>query len=124
MARVSVTHHIGDLAADMKSIAARAPKDMHRLTGLNAKRGNRLAKENAKRTAGAHGKHYPDAMTFEPIGLHVWEYGPDSSLPQGDMEFEHGSRNQPPHYDLAKSADVAGPLFARDVSKLPDKWFW
>lgn len=117
-------HHIDDLAADLKGIAKRAPLDMDRLTGLNAKRGNRLAKGYAKVSAGVHGKRYPDAFTIERRSLHVWEYGPDAAMPQGGMSFENGSRNQPPHNDLAKSADVAGVLFARDVSKLPDKWFW
>jgi hypothetical protein len=40
------------------------------------------------------------------------------------MSFEFGSRNQPPHLDLAKSADLAGPMFARDVAKVAARWFW
>ena len=33
----------------------------------------------------------------------------DVAKPQGDMSFERGSRNQPPHLDLNRSADVIGP---------------
>jgi hypothetical protein len=29
-------------------------------------------------------------------------------MPQGGMSFEFGSRNQPPHLDLNRSADIIG----------------
>ena len=51
-------------------------------------------------------------------------YGPDSSLPQGGMSFEEGSRNQPPHNDLANSLDLIRPKFHRDVNELVDGLFW
>jgi len=84
--------------------------------------GTTLAKANAKRTAGDHGKHYPASITSEMhSGLGLFgntisgEYGPDVARPQGGMSFEFGSRNQPPHLDLARSADVVGPSFERSV---------
>jgi hypothetical protein len=40
------------------------------------------------------------------------------------MSFEGGSRNQPPHNDLAKSADIMGPKLELKVNLLPDRWFW
>jgi hypothetical protein len=52
------------------------------------------------------------------------EYGPDAAMPQGGMSFEFGSRNQKPHLDLAKSADVIGPALAQEVRGLADQWFW
>lgn len=70
--------------------------------------------ENARATAGAHGKHYPNSITFETRVLAtslVAEVGPDSSRPQGGMGpgFEFGSRNQPPHLDGNKAVDALGP---------------
>jgi hypothetical protein len=64
--------------------------------------------------------------TFAGFGSTViqGEYGPDIAHPQGGMSFEGGSRNQPPHNDLAKSADLIGPAFQGEVHRLPDKWFW
>lgn len=63
---------------------------------------------NARATSGQHGKHYPNAITSEVHG-DEGEVGPDSGMPQGGMSFEEGSRNQPPHLDGQKAADVVGP---------------
>lgn len=122
--QIKVTHDIDVLAADLAGIATRGKADMARVVRSNAEQGNRIAKANAKRTAGSHGKHYPNAMSAEAITPLTWEYGPDAAKPQGGMSFEFGSRNQPPHLDLNRSADVVGPKFARDAGKLPDRWFW
>lgn len=130
--RVIVTDTIGDLVKDMAAIPPKAARDMMACVRDGARAGNEIAKESAKRTAGAHGKHYHKAFTvsagrgFRGFGAAVYsaEYGPDASKRQGGMSFERGSRNQPPHLDLAKSADVIGPIFAREVSQLPARWFW
>lgn len=122
--RVRVISGIDDLESDMRHIAVESPKDMAEVVRTSAEAGQRYARSFAKRSAGRHGKHYPNSITAEPLGPLAWEYGPDASLPQGGMSFEHGSRNQPPHLDLAKSADIIGPRFARAVAKLPDRWFW
>ncbi len=121
---VRCTHTVGDLANDLVAITRRSTGDMRKVVRDNLAAGNRLARANAKRTAGSHGKHYHRAFSWEMTGLTVGEYGPDASKPQGGMSFEGGSRNQPPHNDLAKSADIQGPLFARDAGKLADEWFW
>lgn len=124
MATIRVIHDIDDLANDCLAVARGARKDMARTVRMNAQQGNKNAKDFARESAGAHGKHYHKAFTAEAITPLLWEYGPDAGMPQGGMSFEYGSRNQPPHLDLAKSADLAGPMFARDVSNLPAKWFW
>lgn len=121
---VRVRHTIDRLERDCTTVPVTAARDMALATRKNAERGNKNAKANARRTSGSHGKHYPNAFTAEAITPLMWEYGPDASRPQGGMSFEFGSRNQPPHLDLAKSADIAGPLFARDVSKAAGSWFW
>lgn len=131
--RISVTHDIGDLSDDMRAIARGAPRDMVGVVKEGLRVGNRVARDNARQTAGQHGKHYYKAFTWEMhrrggffggVSVYSGEYGPDISRPQGGMSFEGGSRNQPPHNDLAKSADLIGPSFAQEVGRLPDKWFW
>jgi hypothetical protein len=128
---VRVVHDIDDLANDLVSIAKRVRPDMRECVSESITEGNKLAKANAKRTAGAHGKHYHRAFSasmHRGYGLFgntiSGEYGPDSSKPQGGMSFERGSRNQPPHNDLAKSADIAGEKLALKVNLRVDGWFW
>lgn len=129
--RVHVTHGIDDLASDLADIATRVKPDMRGVVRDGIRVGADLAKANAKRTAGSHGKRYPSSITSEMhSGLGLFgntisgEYGPDASRPQGGMSFEYGSRNQPPHLDLARSADVVGPSFGRSVRDQIDEWFW
>lgn len=130
--RVSVTSPgVGDLANDLAGIAARVKPDMRGVVRDGIRVGADLARINARRTAGAHGKHYPKAITSElHTGLGLFgntisgEYGPDVSRPQGGMSFEFGSRNQPAHLDLARSADVVGESFVRSVRDQIDGWFW
>lgn len=129
--RVRVTHTLEDFERDQREVATTARKDMRATVRDGLKAGNMVAKDSAKRTAGAHGKHYHRAFSWEmhtslfgAAGSISGEYGPDVNKPQGEMSFERGSRNQPPHLDLAKSADLIGPSFAQEVSRLPERWFW
>ena len=131
MARIRVHGGVGDLARDLEQIAVRVKPNMREVVHDGIRVGRDLAKVNAKRTAGRHGKHYPKAITAEMhTGLGLFgntisgEYGPDASRPQGGMSFEHGSRNQPPHLDLARSADMVGPSFIRSVDDQVRRWFW
>jgi hypothetical protein len=121
---VRITHHIDRLAADMADIPVQARVGMVRVVASSAREGNRIAAAFATESAGSHGKHYPKAFDAEMRGELTWEYGPDASKPQGGMSFEFGSRNQKPHLDLAKSADIIGPKLADDVGDLVDKLFW
>jgi len=130
--RVSEHDTLDGLIADMKQVPVKVAKDCRATVREAAKVGNQVAKDNAKRTAGKHGKLYPRAFTWEAgssfhgFGASVYsaEYGPDIARPQGGMEFEHGSRNSPPHLDLAKSADLIGPSFAQEIRGKMDGWFW
>ena len=121
--RITITHTIDDLADDCRAIAVGAKQDMADVVEDNAKAGNRIAKAFATESAGSHGKHYPDRFSPEQIGALEWEYGP-SGRPQGEMSFEFGSRNSPPHMDLNRSADIIGPKFGADVAALAGRWFW
>ena len=124
MTSIRVTHHIDDLADDLRGIAIRAPRDLSKAVREGLRVGNTVARDNAKRTAGKHGKLYPRAFSAEMTTPLTGEYGPDSAMPQGGMSFEFGSRNQKPHLDLAKSADLVGPALAGEVRDKIDGWFW
>lgn len=131
--RVHVEHSIGELAADCAKVPVDLYREGARVVKEGARVGGNVARDNARRTVGKHGKHYPSAITWDRSarafvgfggGSIQAEYGPDPARRQGGMSFEFGSRNQPPHLDLAKSADLIGPAFAREVSEMVDGLFW
>ena len=121
---IRVTSTIGELADDLRTVAVTGRREMARVVRKNIAEGNRLAKGFARQSAGAHGKHYHRAFSAEMTGATSGTYGPDASMPQGDMSFEGGSRNQPPHLDLAQSADIIKPKFIHDVDDMLDHLFW
>lgn len=122
--RVRVIHDIDDLANDCVAVSRKVKPAAERLIRKRLRIGNDLAKANARRTAGSHGKHYHKAFTVEMHGALSGEYGPDSAMPQGGMSFEFGSRNSPPHRDLARSNDVNAPGFYDDAGDMTEDWFW
>lgn len=122
--RVSVSHTLDDLIADLDAIPGRVRRGVVKAGNESAREGNRIAKASAKESAGAHGKHYHKAFRAERVETFAWEYGPVVGPPQGGMSFEWGSRNQPPHRDLNKSADIVGPKFADRVGDAVDGAFW
>lgn len=118
--------NIRDLAQDFSGIPNRATREVGREVERVAKDGNKLAQSFARSSAGEHGKHYPDAFTVESAGGAFglsWKYGPEAGLPQGGMSFEYGSRNQPPHLDLNRSADIVGPTLGQRVGEAVDRLF-
>lgn len=122
---VRVHHTLHNLDRDLRSIPVTAARETAKLVRDNAKDGNRRAKAFAKVSAGRHGRHYHKAFTAE-VGASpfTWVYGPDSSKKQGGMSFEFGSRNQRPHLDLNRSADIIAPQLADDARKMLDGLFW
>lgn len=128
---VRVVHDIDDLANDLVAISKRVRPEMRVCVNEAAREGNKIAKASAKRTAGAHGKHYHKAFGVEAHrGLGLFgnsisaEYGPNANMRQGGMSFERGSRNQPPHNDLAKSAPIALDKLELKVGLRVNGWFW
>ncbi|HET7386850.1 MAG TPA: hypothetical protein VFJ19_09345 [Nocardioidaceae bacterium] len=115
---------LADLARDLHKAAAELPERTAAVVehaAVNLKNGWR---ENARRSAGKHGKHYPASIGYDELrrnGGNVWtDVGPDSSMPQGGMSFEYGSRNQPPHLDGNRAADVEAPRFLKAMGDLAD----
>lgn len=124
---------IADLASDLAKIPVMAATDMPGIVKDAARIGGLEARANAKRTSGRHGKHYPGAITWDRSattffgfggGAYQAEFGPETGRKQGEMSFEHGSRNQRPHNDLAKAADLVGPAMAGELRDAMDDWFW
>lgn len=107
--------NIRDLATDYIAVPNRATRRVAEVVGDEAKRGNRIAQTFARESAGEHGKHYHRAFEAERLALMAWAYGPNAAMRQGGMSFEWGSRNQPPHLDLNRSADIIGPTLASKI---------
>lgn len=122
--RVQVSHGIDGLERDARAIPVEFARQAEFEMANLAKQGNRIAKSLAKGTARRHGERYPNAFSWERKGLLRYEYGPDVSKPQGGMSFEFGSRKQPPHFDLKKSAEMIGPKCADAIGDIVDRLFW
>lgn len=80
-------------------------------------------RQNARDTAGQHGKHYARSITAEQIpsmAAAEWEVGPDRAFKQGSMGagFEYGSVHQPPHLDGARATTTIEPGFQAAVETL------
>jgi hypothetical protein len=120
-----IVHSLDDLERDMREIATTFKPRMAGEVRDVAKDGNTAARRLARRSAGKHGKHYFKAFSAERRTPLSWEWGPDSAMPQGGMSFERGSRNQPPHHDLAQAADQHGAAdLARRANHVLDRLFW
>lgn len=122
--RVVCKHEdIARLEKDLSAIPARMYREGKRIVTENARDGGQTARRIARFTARRHGRDYPNSITWDSASALVAfgggqikaAYGPDSSRPQGGMSFEDGSRNQPPHHDLANSLDLIRPKFNRDI---------
>jgi len=131
MTTARLSGHFGDVATDLAQIRAEARPKLRGVVRDGVRAGTILAKDNATRTAGRHGRLYPRAITSSmDAGLGLFgnvisgEYGPERDRDQGGMSFEFGSRNQKPHLDLARSADIIGPQFEREVDEAVGDMFW
>jgi len=133
MARIIVISGIDDLASDMAKIPPRAMRDMISTVREGIKVGNTVAKDYARVSSRKHARKYPGTFTSKMNGIVSFggvngisgEYGPEHRG-QGELApiLENGSRNNPAHLNLVRSADLIGPSFAQEVSRLPDRWFW
>lgn len=111
----------GDLARDVGRVERAARRMVKNAVRETARDGQLIAKVNARRSAGKHGRKYPRSITRAWVGPLAMEYGPESDKDQGAMSFETGSRNQPPHLDLARSADqIEGRLPYRVQAAVED----
>lgn len=103
-------HEVFALAEDLAAAAAKIIPAAEVAMVEIGKQMETQWRANATATAGAHGVHYPGTIQATTNGL-VSEISPKSGQ-QHAMSFEEGSRNQPPHLDGQKAADVVGPVGA------------
>lgn len=121
MATVRVTHRIGDLAGDLRTVATSTPRRMSGVVREAAKRGNRNARAFASEQHTMFSDvdaDYAPTFTVERITAHIYEYGPEA---QGEGNkasgYEFGSVNQAsPHRNLDRSVDIERLEFPMDVS--------
>lgn len=90
------------IATEFKPLAAGEVKDVA-YDGLNA------GKRFARASSGTHARKYAGKFTAERKGVLSYEWGPLASG-QGELVhvLERGSKNNPPHHDIAKAADIHG----------------
>ncbi len=115
------TREIKRLARHLDGARFRVQTEARQELRKGAQSLERRWRTNARRTAGRHGKHYPNAITFEQVGPLVFEVGPESARPQGGMSFEYGSRNQPPHLDGNRAADIVFPRVAQNLGAVAQR---
>lgn len=128
---ITVTSTLGDLAADLRTIAAKAEPTLAKVVRKDAIEGNRIARAFASEQHTMHSAidvPYQESFSAEAHGPLSWVYGPtDNGVPHGGSQatgYELGSRKQRPHLDLARSQDIIGPKFASDVLDAADGLFW
>lgn len=100
-----------EFSAEMPRLGAAGAKAITKVLAEGAVELRDQWRENAKETAGKHGRHYPKSIVVWPrISTDVvFDIGPDPRLPQGGMSFEFGSQNQPAHLDGQRAADEVLP---------------
>lgn len=117
---------LADLERDCRTIAAEfKPKAAESVRDV-AKDGNNAGKANARRTGGKHARKYAGTFSAERKGPLSYEWGPRASG-QGELVhvLERGSRNNPPHHDVAKAADLFGAnALERKIDGVMDDLFW
>lgn len=121
MARVRVSHGIGDLSGDLRTVATTTRKRMAGVVRDAAKRGNRNAQGFASEQHTMFSDvdvDYAPTFTVERIAPLTYEYGPEA---RGEgtkaSGYEFGSINQAsPHRNLDRSVDIERLEFPMDVA--------
>ena len=134
MTKVNVRGGVNGTIERLDKIRAEAPVKLNDVVRDGTRAGTTLAKQYASRTSGKHAKKYPATITPQMnrprkslFGGNIFSgsYGPEARG-QGLLGgiLENGSRNNPAHLNLARSADVIGPQFPREVGDVIDGLFW
>lgn len=132
MSGVRVVSSLGDLERDLRAIAPKARKEFRGVVREAVKAGNATAKDFARATSRRHAKQYPGTFTSQinrDAGLfgntYTGEYGPE---PRGQgllaNILENGSRNNPAHNNLRRSADLIAYQLPSHVHAVIDELFW
>lgn len=131
MAVVHVEKTLPGLIRDMRLIPRTMKVRGRAVVRRNAEIGNHIAKTSASKQHTMHSSidvPYHESFSVEQRGPMDYEYGPvDDGIYHGGSQatgYEFGSRNQPPHGDLAKSRDRIAPRLYREVGRMVDGLFW
>ena len=129
MATIRVTHTLDDLRRDLEAIPGIVKRRGRETVRRAAVAGNQAAKAHASVEHGYPGDEdadYPPSFTVEQTGALRYEYGPDAAIGDGSKAtgYEFGSRNSPPHGDLAYSRDVARARLSEGTADLVESLFW
>lgn len=134
MSSISVRHGIRELEGDFRTIQRQAPREMMKTVREGINVGRDVVTGYVMARYSHYGWHYRRSMIATMHGptsslssrglVYSGEYGPNPKHAQGRMSFENGSRNQKPHGDLAKSADLMGPALAGEAREIPGRLFW
>lgn len=95
------------VAAEFKIIGDRVAQGIQKDLVTTTKEFTAKWRRAAAESSGSHGRLYPLAITAEFIGPLESVIGPDSSKPQGGMNFEYGSPS------VIRSANPTGGPFPR-----------
>jgi hypothetical protein len=111
---------LSQLSADLGKAAVAALPAVRAVAAANGEHLAQTWRDNAKATAGKHGKWYPSSITSEQVaafGAAVVDVGPESARKQGAMGpgFEYGSVNQPPHLDGKRALDEVEPKLLAEL---------
>jgi hypothetical protein len=129
---VRVVSSLGDLERDLREMAPKAKAEFQGVVREAVKVGNTVAKDYARVTSRRHARKYPAAFSSQMNrggGLfgntYSGEYGPEARG-QGLLAniLENGSRNNPPHQNLARSADLIAHALPGEVHGVLDRLFW
>lgn len=119
---VKVTHSIGDLASDLRTMSRQAPPKLSRVVREQVKEGTRAARAHAKASAGPHGKTYWKRISGEMTGPLTGEFGPTGNVV--GRAVGAGYRKGVDNTDLDLAAKEISWAFGHAVMNAADGLFW
>lgn len=103
---VRFVHTLRGLESDFRESASSYKVPASRAVRQVAHGGQMMARRLARRRGGTHGRPYARSITLERLAPLMYEWGPDASMDQGNMNFEEGPGPQSaPHPNMAQSSD-------------------
>lgn len=120
---MAVTDPLYELSRELRTAARDAGDEAEKVVKRGALNVKNEWRDNAKRSAGRHGRRYPYSISYDTEragGSTVAEIGPDHAKSQGPLGaiLEFGSVNSPPHNDGGRALRAEEPRFVealRDV---------
>lgn len=115
---VRVTHTVDKLDREMRRVPGKVARRSAKVTKTSVEQGEAMLVRIAKKKAGPHGSNYYKRISSEMLSSYVGEFGPEGDVDNNAVGASW--RNGPPNTDLAQTADVIGPRFAKNAGKILD----